>query len=377
MGVDITDPEVLHQRVSEWLPGVLGTADRPADNVAVSTLSKPKTGQSNETILFDVSWTDGGAPRSSGLVLRMQPRGNQMFVDADVAREGRLIQRLGEISTIALPRVLAVESDPAVLGAPFFLMSKVEGHVPAGSPSVHMDPWLAALTPGQRLNLITRALESLAAVHAVEVESISDILDPAGDGGSLTSNADRLIRWYDWARRARSFPVLDRAIEVIRSGLRHESGERVLLWGDPRPGNIIFADDGTVAAVLDWEIAGIGPAGLDVGWWLMMDEFAVRGAEGEVLAGLPTATHTVQLYENAAGRSVVDLDFFQLIAAVKLAITLIPAMDSLVARGILQSDTRFGHDNVPTQIVARLLGIAEPEICFDYRRLSRMKRTRQ
>jgi hypothetical protein len=75
-----------------------------------------------------------------------------------------------------------------------------------------------------------------------------------------------------------------------------------------------------------------------------------------------------------SGRRAGDLDYYRLVAAVKLAITLIPAMDSLIARSILAADTRFAHDNVPTQIVARLLGIPEPGLCQDYRRLSRMSR---
>jgi hypothetical protein len=106
----------------------------------------------------------------------------------------------------------------------------------------------------------------------------------------------------------------------------------------------------------------------------MMDEFARRGAQDRQLDGFLSDTETVERYESTSGRATSDLDYFRLVAAVKLSITLIPAMDSLISRSILAADTQFAHENVPTQIVARLLGMPEPDLCNDYRRLSRMSK---
>ncbi|HVW42625.1 MAG TPA: phosphotransferase family protein [Amycolatopsis sp.] len=377
MAVEITDPAQLRAALVDWLPKLFAANGRTVTGLTVSPLSKPRTGQSNETVLFNASWQEAGRSRETGLVLRRQPRANQMFLDADVVREGRLIQRLGQVSPIAVPAIYAIEPDPEPLGAPFFLMARIEGHVPAGTPSVHRDPWLQALTPRQRTRLLRNAITSLAGVHNVPVTQVRTILDPQGTGGTLDADVENLQRWYDWARRDRSFPILDRALRTIRDGLGYEPDQTVLLWGDPRPGNMIFSEDLDVAAVLDWELAAIGPAGLDVGWWLMMDEFARRAAGGDTLAGFPTEDDVVAAYQADTGWVIDDLDFYRLVAAVKLAITLIPAADSLVARAILPEQTRFAHDNVPTQVVARLLGIAEPGLSPDYRRLSRMDRARQ
>jgi aminoglycoside phosphotransferase (APT) family kinase protein len=197
---------------------------------------------------------------------------------------------------------------------------------------------------------------------------------PDHRSGALAADVSRLLDWYEWARRGRDFPVLDAALAEIRSGLAHDSGTRVLLWGDPRLGNMIVSEDLTVAALLDWEMAGIGQPELDVGWWLMMDEFAYRGLDGSVPQYLPSPGQIVATYESVTGRSLADLDFFQLVAAVKLAITLIPTSDSLTAKGTLEPGSRFATENVPTQMVARLLGMPEPDLCPDYRRFSRMDR---
>jgi aminoglycoside phosphotransferase (APT) family kinase protein len=373
MGVGIADPDLLRERFSRWLPGLLADHGGEVTALSVEPVSTPRTGQSNETVFLEARWTRDGTEERGSYVARMQPRMNQMFIDADVVREGRLVARLGAISPIAVPHVQAIVPEPSALGAAFFLMDKVDGHVPAGSPSLHVDPWVREMTRDQRRTLLTNAQDVLPQIHAVALAAVADILDASPEATTVAADIRRLRRWYEWARRGRWFPVLDEALTRLEADAGHAS-EPVLLWGDPRPGNMIFTADLTVAAVLDWEIASIGPPELDLGWWLTMDEFARRGAEDHELNGFPSDAEIVRRYESVSGRTAGDLDYYRLVAAVKLAITLIPAMDSLIARSILAADTRFAHDNVPTQIVARLLGIPEPGLCLDYRRLSRMSK---
>ena len=73
--------------------------------------------------------------------------------------------------------------------------------------------------------------------------------------------------------------MIDAAIEHLKSRASSvDQGAPVLLWGDARMGNIMFDDSHAVAAMLDWEVASIGPAGIDVGYWLMMDDFQIGRA---------------------------------------------------------------------------------------------------
>jgi hypothetical protein len=106
----------------------------------------------------------------------------------------------------------------------------------------------------------------------------------------------------------------------------------------------------------------------------VMDEFARAGAQGDLLEGFLSRTEIIEISEQASERRAGDTDYFELLAAVRLAITLIPAADSLMARGLIPASSRFGQDNVPGQLIARLLNVDPPEICPDYRRLSRMRR---
>jgi aminoglycoside phosphotransferase (APT) family kinase protein len=50
----------------------------------------------------------------------------------------------------------------------------------------------------------------------------------------------------------------------------------VLLWGDARIGNMIFAPGGTPVAVLDWETATFGQAEEDLAWYLLAAPFNIR-----------------------------------------------------------------------------------------------------
>src|SRR5690348_6915810 len=108
MGVELTRPERLRQDLERWLPAILAESGEPIGGLVVHELSRPSTGQSNETVLLDVSWRAGTADRHASYVARLQPRTNQMFLDADVLREGRLLRRLGEVSMLPVPRVEAI-----------------------------------------------------------------------------------------------------------------------------------------------------------------------------------------------------------------------------------------------------------------------------
>jgi aminoglycoside phosphotransferase (APT) family kinase protein len=328
----------------------------------------PSGGQSNETVLVDVAWMEGTARRTDSLVLRLQPSGNQIFLNPDVIAEGELLRDLRRATGLPVPTVFVLEDDADVLGRPFFLMSKVEGHVPGGRPSIHRDHWLMSLEATERRRVITAGIVALAAVHDTDWRAFRRF-----QGVSYDSQAEieQLRHWFDWAAQGRSYPTIETGLSKLANDALTD-GEDVLLWGDPRPGNIIYASDLSVAALIDWEMAAIGPADSDLGWWIMMDDFGRRGAEGSLLDGLPSENETVLEYTRASGRSPCDLEHFRLLAAIRLAITLIPIGDSLVARGIIPPDSEFARENVPNQMIAQSLGITEPELCPDYRKLSRM-----
>jgi aminoglycoside phosphotransferase (APT) family kinase protein len=94
-----------------------------------------------------------------------------------------------------------------------------------------------------------------------------------------------------------------------------------LLWGDPRIGNAIYDDEQHIVAALDWDMAFLGPAEHDVGWYLGLEAITSRLA-GERVEGLPAQDESRARYEDALGRRLVDFAWYEIFALVRsIAIT--------------------------------------------------------
>jgi aminoglycoside phosphotransferase (APT) family kinase protein len=350
--------EELSGPLTEWLRERLDSKE-----VAVTGLTRPAAGQSNDTVLCEVD-ADGLALH---LVVRRQAVGTTIFREPDVLREARVLQGLAG-SAVPVPAVRWLEPDGSVLGAPFFVMDRVSGRVPLGKPSIHTVGWLPTLTTGERERLWASAMETLVAVHALDWETTHEfLLDGDPSNALVEPHVRALIDFYRWSAAEREFPITDVAVDYLERDVAGvDCGSPVLLWGDPRVGNMIFAADHTVAAAIDWETATIGPAGRDVAHWLFFDDFQTEAVDLERLAGWPDRSTTISRYESLSGRRLVNLEFFNVMESLFMATTLIRQADARVAKGLARADTRMGHDNTVTQMLARTLGLAVPALSPDY-----------
>jgi aminoglycoside phosphotransferase (APT) family kinase protein len=344
--------------LTAWLTERMGT-----DKVTLGGITRPAAGQSNDTILFDAS-ADGYVEH---LVLRRQAVGTTIFRHPDVLREAQVLQGL-TTAGIQVPNVRWTEPDPSVLGAPFFVMERVEGRVPLGKPSIHTVGWLPTLTRTERERLWSSAFEVLISVHTIPWLSTHEfLLDGHPEAATLGAHVNALADWYRWSITERAYPITDAALEYLEQHLSEVySGESVLLWGDPRVGNMIFAHDNTVAAALDWETASVGPAARDVAHWLFFDEFQTEAVGIERLPGWPDRETTVARYEALSGRRLDHLAFFDVMEMLFMATTLIRQADRRVVMGLAPSGNRMGHENTVTQMLARRLGLPVPPLSADY-----------
>ncbi|MFF4767350.1 phosphotransferase family protein [Streptomyces sp. NPDC001255] len=337
----------------------------------------PGAGQSGDILLFDATWQDEGRERAGGFVMKRQPASDRIFLDADVLDECRVLQGLAGTG-VPVPAVIGGEADAAVLGTPFFVMARVDGDVPAGRPSMHVAGWLPTLTETGRGRVWESGLDTLAAVHRVDWRRTHPFLPGAGEalaagGDPLAAYVRRLGRWYRWAAAGRDFPVTDAAWAHL-AGRRERAGaaESVLVWGDARPGNMIFGGDLSVAAALDWEVAMIGPPEIDLAHWLVFDEFVA--ADVTRLPGFPGREAVLDRYTRNTGRTPRDLEYFEVLQAFFLATTIIRQADLGVAAGRFAQGTTMGYGNTVTRMLARRLGLPEPALSPDW---TRHRRPRQ
>jgi aminoglycoside phosphotransferase (APT) family kinase protein len=355
----MTDPDEKRRALEGWLGARLGVETQ------VIELRRPGAGQSSETFLFDA--VPAGRDRLP-LVLRIQAADEHIFPTPDAVLESRVLQGLAGAEGVAVPRVMAAEADATVLGLPFFVMSQVPGRVPQGKPSMHAAGWVAELAPNERRRLWEHAMSTVVAVHAVPWRRSHAFLDPPGGASRLARRVEWLTDWYRWAARGRRYPITDAAVAYLREAQPDDGGgdDDVLVWGDARVGNMIIASDHSVAAAVDWEVATIGRPEIDLAHWLFFDEFATTATGVDRLPAWPDRAATIARYEDLSGRRLLDLGYFDVMQQLFMAVTLIRQSDRRVVRGLSGPDSRMGHDNTVTQMLARRLGMPEPELSPDW-----------
>jgi aminoglycoside phosphotransferase (APT) family kinase protein len=357
------DPTWLTGRLATWVAERLSESGPVDGPVQLEVLPGPTSGNSNVTIPFTARWCASGRSCQAEFVLRMQVATNQIFLDTDVLREYRVLAALDDVPTVPSPSPCWAEPDEGVLGQPFFVMERVRGTVPSGTPSIHTTGWLSQCSAAEVRTAWDSALTTVAAIHDVDWRSAAPFLERAANGTTLAQRLDHLATWYAWASAGREFPVTDAALEYLRSEVpRGDLGRPVLVWGDARMGNLMFSEEHCVVAALDWELASIGPAALDIGWWLAMDEFQTRAHGVDPVRGYATRDETIARYQVLTGRTLEDLIWFEVHCAFVLTVTVIRMADIGVAAQRLSPDNRMGRGNLTAQMLARWLDLPVPEL---------------
>lgn len=303
------DPESLRGALTDWLatkvdgPGEVTRVELPSAN-----------GMSSETILVDAVWD--GAPHRLVVRIAPQPDSDPVFPAYDLDRQFAIIAHVADSTDVPLPTLYWSESDSAVLGAPFFVMGRVDGDVPPDVMPYTFGSWVSEASDEQRALLQRETVRVLAAVHDGPVPAT--LLDlPVGDETPLQAHIRRLREFYDWATDGRrGSPLIERGFTWLTDNRPDESAA-VLTWGDARIGNIIY-DDFRPRAVLDWEMAAFGPRELDVAWLIFLHRFFQDLTEMAGLPGIPSflrRADVVAEYTAITGYQPRDLDFYTAYAA--------------------------------------------------------------
>jgi aminoglycoside phosphotransferase (APT) family kinase protein len=283
---------------------------------------------SSETLLFDACWTIGGIETEASLVARIEPSGDDapVFETYDLAQQYAVIELVGRVSDVPVPPLRWLETDPDVLGASFFVMERVDGRVPADIPPYVMDGWLLDATAEQQRQLQDCTVGVLADLHAIEAVS-HDLeflaFDVPGDS-ALRRHFEHQRRYYEWAREDRHHTVIELAFDWLEDNWPVHTGPDVLCWGDARIGNVMY-DGFEPLAILDWEMAAVAPAELDIGWMIFLHRFFQDIAEVLELNGLPEfmlASDVTSTYEELSGRTVNNLAWFETYAALRHAVVM-------------------------------------------------------
>ena len=320
------DPQGLRADFERWL-----SARQAGAAVAAAEIGS-SGGASGETILIDAGW-DGDTHR---LVVRVapQPQASPGFGRSDVGHDMRYqfltLRRIGnQVIRAVVPQVLWCEDDPGPLGAPFFVMSRVEGRSPAGGWRQAPDPmpytfgsWVTEATPAEQGVMQRSTVEQLARVHAAAPADFG-FLDRRRTGETpLGAHARHTAEQYAGIRAGGlRVPLIERGLVWLREHWPDEPAPAVS-WGDARIGNIVYRDF-TPIALLDWEMATLGPRELDLGWMIYSHRIFDDLARHAGLPGMPDFLRpddVAAAYADITGYQPSQLDFYITYAALQQAV---------------------------------------------------------
>jgi len=291
--------------LTAWLAGLF--PDRPVQEPQVRLIAG---GRSNLT--YEI------VHNGRSMVLRRPPLGHVLATAHDMLREYTVLTALAP-TPVPVPDTLAYCGDETVIGAPFYLMAKVDGVVYRDAPA------LRALSEAAGQALGAALADTLAALHTVVPDDVG-----LGDFGRPEGFLDRQIR--RWRKQlaaswTRDLPGAEELAERLAKALPH-SGRPAVVHGDFRLDNaLVDPDSHRIAAVLDWEMATLGDPLTDLGltcvYWDGLDELneSTPPSPGG-LPGWPSRADLVERYAAASGVAVGNLDWYVAFAYFKLAVIL-------------------------------------------------------
>ncbi|HWF54178.1 MAG TPA: phosphotransferase family protein [Solirubrobacteraceae bacterium] len=249
---------------------------------------------------------------STGVVLRRPPRGPLPPSAHDVLREARLLRAL-QPTRVRAPRVLAVCEDASVIGAPFYVMERIEGDVITDVMPAALD------TPAERARVADELIDAVVELHDVDYTAIG--LDGFGKPtGYLERQVRRFLGLWEH-NKTRELPEVEQIAQWLRANMP-SSPPATIVHGDYRLGNTMFAAaaPARLISIFDWEMATIGDPLADVGYMMIhwtqpgdqVGGFTLQSVT--TLPGFPNRQQMVARYEERSGRSVSSLNWYVALA---------------------------------------------------------------
>jgi aminoglycoside phosphotransferase (APT) family kinase protein len=263
-------------------------------------------GRSNLT--YEV--TDG----TRSWVVRRPPLGHVLATAHDMGREYRVISALRDTS-VPVPLTYALCTDPDVIGAPFYVMSSVDGI------SYRTADQIAALGPARIRAIAERLIATLALLHAVPPAEVG-LADFGRPEGFLARQVRRWKKQLD-ASHSRPIAGIDE-LHALLAANPPDGTPPTIVHGDYRLDNVLVGSDDKIAAVVDWEMATLGDPLTDVGLLIVYQtmERLGDGPMASAAPGYPAVPEVIAQYAKCSGRDLSDLGFYIALASFKAAVIL-------------------------------------------------------
>jgi aminoglycoside phosphotransferase (APT) family kinase protein len=271
----------------------------------------PMPGNAGLSFGFDVVAPDGTL--LSSLVVRFAPPGVTRRGNTDVLRQVPLLEVLTHGGIPVAPVVWSTD-DPAWFGTDALFQERL-----TAGPLHMTDPAGGVRPPQGRTGpYLQRAMHALAQAHALDWRTLLSSWEEPQPVAEQVAFWRRLLAKMphaDWRELGET--LADQLLATDPGD--HRIG---VFHGDYHTNNVLFdQEDGHVAAIIDWEISGIGPVGVDVGWISMMTDPACWTAER--VAQMQVIAEPAQIrswYEEATGEVLTHFDWYRAFACFRYGV---------------------------------------------------------
>ncbi|GAB3681048.1 phosphotransferase family protein [Saccharopolyspora tripterygii] len=249
-------------------------------------------------------------------IVRRPPLGHVLATAHDMAREYRVLSALQD-TRVPVPRTFAMCTDPAVLGATFYVMQRCVGRPYRCAAELQL------LGPERTRAISERLVDTLAALHSVEPATVG-LGDFGRPEGFLGRQVARWKKQFD-ASYSRELPAAHELHRRLARSVPVESAAGIV-HGDFRLDNVLVDGTGQVTAVLDWEMATLGDPLTDLALMLVYNRLGALTGDGtdtvsdvSAAPGFLNEREVIQRYSRGSDRDLPEFGFYIGLAAFKLA----------------------------------------------------------
>lgn len=238
----------------------------------------------------------------------------------DMGREYRVQHGLAQVFS-KVPKMLAYSEDEALLGAPFYIMERVEGII-------------LSYRKAERLNIAEKEYPTIAEAWLDTFVALHQV-DYAAAGletlGRPEGYVERQIR--NWGKQyvkaaTDEVPAAEKVMRWMEAQQPREY-RHSLIHNDYKYDNVVFTDASwkEIRAILDWEMATLGDPlmdlGTSLGYWTMANDhdFVKQGIPSPtIFKGNPGRSQIVEMYAKKSGRPVDHMVFYYVYGLFKIAV---------------------------------------------------------
>lgn len=250
-------------------------------------------------------------------VLRRPPFGANIKNAHDMGREHHVLSNLIAVYP-KVPRPLLYCEDESVIGAPFYVMQRVQGVILRKQPPKGLD-----LSPELMKRLSESFVDNLVELHRVDFAAagLSELGRPEG------YIARQVTGWTRRYRNAQTDEIaeIDQVMAWLADNMPAEMSA-ALIHNDYKYDNVVLdpADSTRIVAVLDWEMATLGDPLMDLAttlsYWAEKDEPAPLVFGPTALPGNMNRMQLVDRYQERSGLEVANPVFYFVFGLFKLAV---------------------------------------------------------